>query len=145
MVLIDGGKGQLAIAEKVFAELQIEGVILIGIAKGVTRKPGFETLFQAGSTKQLILSPDSPALHLIQQIRDEAHRFAITGHRKQRQKTRNQSILDSIKGVGPTRRKDLLNYFGSVHNIEKAKLEDIKKVTGISEVLAQTIYTALHE
>ena len=115
------------------------------MAKGVTRKPGLETLFLAGSEQTLNLPPDSLALHLIQQIRDEAHRFAITGHRQQRQKARNKSVLDSIPGVGPKRRRDLLNYFGSVRHIEQAKLEDIKKVAGISEVLAQTIYTAFHE
>lgn len=145
VVLVDGGKGQLSMAEEVFAELQIDGVMLLGVAKGVTRKPGFETLIPAGTSKPLKLPPESPALHLIQLIRDEAHRFAITGHRKQRQKTRNESVLDSISGIGPKRRKDLLNYFGSVRNLEKAKLEDIKKVAGISEVLAQTIYTAFHE
>ena len=145
IVLIDGGKGQLSIAEKVFTDLQIEGVVLIGVAKGASRQPGLETLYQAGRLSPLNLTAESPALHLIQQIRDEAHRFAITGHRKQRQKARNESLLDNIKGIGPKRRKDLLNYFGSLPGLEKAKPEDIKKVPGISEVLAQTIYTALHE
>ncbi len=145
VVLIDGGKGQLGIAHQVFADLQIDGVSLVGVAKGVTRKPGFETLFVGNENKILNLAPDSIALHLIQQIRDEAHRFAITGHRQQRQKARKQSVLDDIEGVGPKRRKDLLNFFGSVRNIEKAKLEELKKVPGISEVLAQTIYTAFHE
>jgi len=145
VVLIDGGKGQLSIAVSVFERLQITGVTLVGVAKGVTRKPGFETLLLAGGKKILNLNSDSPALHLIQQVRDEAHRFAITGHRQQRQKARGKSILDELPGVGPKRRRDLLNYFGSVRNIERASLEDIKKVPGISLVLAQTIYAAFHE
>ncbi|OZG69724.1 excinuclease ABC subunit C [Hahella sp. CCB-MM4] len=145
VVLIDGGKGQLGIAVSVFESLQIDGVTLVGVAKGVTRKPGFETLLLAGGKSILNLRSDSPALHLIQQIRDEAHRFAITGHRQQRQKTRSKSVLDDLPGVGPKRRRDLLNYFGSVRNIERASLEDIKKVPGISQVLAQSIFTAFHE
>ncbi|ABC30757.1 excinuclease ABC, C subunit [Hahella chejuensis KCTC 2396] len=145
IILIDGGKGQLGIAHQVFDELQITGVTLIGVAKGVTRKPGMETLFISADNSILNLPGDSTALHLIQQIRDEAHRFAITGHRNQRNKKRTQSVLDAVPGIGPKRRRDLLNYFGSVRNIERASLEEIKRVPGISEVIAQTIYAAFHE
>lgn len=145
VVLIDGGKGQLGVAEKVFSELQIDGVLLVGVAKGPTRKPGWETLIIGESHRVLDLPGDSAVLHLIQQVRDEAHRFAITGHRKQRSKARKQSVLETLPGIGPKRRKDLLNYFGSLKNLEKASVEEIQKVPGISAVIAESLYAALHE
>jgi len=123
--------------------LGVSGVQLIGIAKGEGRKPGLETLhFPDGDT--ISLNADSPALHLIQQIRDEAHRFAITGHRQRRDKARKTSTLESIEGVGPARRKALIQHFGGLQEVQRASARDIAKVAGISESLAQTIYAALH-
>ena len=156
ILFIDGGKGQLAQAEAVLEELQISGVTLIGIAKGSTRKPGTETLYLSKGrleegTKPLscgdnriILCADSPALHLIQQIRDEAHRFAITGHRQQRQRSRRRSMLEDIPGVGPKRRQMLLRQFGGLQEVSRAGTEDLAGVTGISHQLAQRIYDAFH-
>ena len=143
ILFIDGGKGQLAQAIEVLAELNVSGVQLIGIAKGEGRKPGLETLhFPDGDT--VSLNADSPALHLIQQIRDEAHRFAITGHRQRRDKTRKTSTLESIDGVGPTRRKALIQHFGGLQEVQRASARDLAKVPGISDSLAETIYAALH-
>ena len=143
ILFIDGGKGQLAQAIEVLGELGVNGVQLIGIAKGEGRKPGLETLhFPDGDA--VSLNADSPALHLIQQIRDEAHRFAITGHRQRRDKTRKTSTLESIEGVGPTRRKALIQHFGGLQEVQRASARDLAKVPGISDALAQTIYAALH-
>ncbi len=144
VVIIDGGKGQLKQAIEVFDELSIEGVILLGIAKGVTRKAGLETVWLVGQQQPLDFNQYSHALHLLQQIRDEAHRFAITGHRKQRQKARNVSILQDIEGIGPKRRRDLLQYFGGMQALQQAQAEDIAKVPGISFSLAERIYELLH-
>jgi len=145
LVLIDGGKGQLGIAEKVFQELQIEGVQLIGVAKGPTRKPGFEMLIRAGDHQEIRCRNDSPALHLIQAVRDEAHRFAITGHRARRAKKRNTSSLEGIPGIGPKRRKEMLNFFGGLQEVQRASIDELAKVPGISRKLAEDIYAALHE
>ena len=143
VLLIDGGIPQLNAAKAVLADLNIRSIFLIGVAKGVTRKPGFETLhFVDGNTVHL--PSDSLALHLIQQIRDEAHRFAITGHRMQRDKKRVTSSLELIPGVGAKRRRELLRYFGGIQAINRASLEEIAKVPGISQALAQRIFTALH-
>lgn len=143
ILFIDGGKGQLAQAIEVLGELGVSGVQLIGIAKGEGRKPGLETLhFPDGDA--VSLNADSPALHLIQQIRDEAHRFAITGHRQRRDKTRKTSTLESIDGVGPTRRRALIQHFGGLQEVQRASARDIAKVPGISDALAQVIYAALH-
>ena len=147
ILFIDGGKGQLTQAIEVLDTLGISmgvsGVQLIGIAKGEGRKPGLETLhFPDGDT--ISLNADSPALHLIQQIRDEAHRFAITGHRQRRDKARKTSTLESIEGVGPARRKALIQHFGGLQEVQRASARDIAKVAGISESLAHTIYAALH-
>jgi len=145
LILIDGGKGQLSIAEKVFEELQIEGVQLVGVAKGPTRKPGFEMLIRSGDHKEIRCPNDSPALHLIQAVRDEAHRFAITGHRARRGKKRNKSSLEGIPGVGPKRRKEMLNFFGGLQEVQRAAIDELVKVPGISRKLAEDIYAALHE
>lgn len=145
ILFIDGGKGQLHQAEAVLEELQVSGVLLIAIAKGEGRKPGLETLFISGRTEPLHLPHDSLALHLIQQIRDEAHRFAITAHRKKRAKTRTKSLLEEIPGIGAKRRKQLLNQFGGMQELLRASVEDIAKVQGISHSLAQKIYDLLHE
>ncbi len=145
ILFIDGGKGQLAQATEVMAELQITDVLLVGIAKGVARKPGEETLFLSGDTTPFILEPDSPALHLIQQIRDEAHRFAITGHRARRSKARNVSPLEGIDGLGPKRRQQLLKHFGGIQEVMRAGVADLAKLNGISAELAQRIYDQFHQ
>lgn len=144
ILFIDGGKGQLHQAEIVLEELQVTGVVLVAIAKGEGRKPGLETLFISTKEQPLQLSHDSLALHLIQQIRDEAHRFAITAHRKKRGKTRSRSSLEDIPGIGAKRRKLLLQQFGGIQELKRASVEDIAQVPGISFSLAQSIYDALH-
>jgi excinuclease ABC subunit C len=144
VLLIDGGKGQLHMAEKVMEELQVEGVLLVGVAKGPTRRPGLEQLFLSGQDTPLILPADSPALHLIQQIRDEAHRFAITGHRQRRAKARNASPLEEIAGLGPKRRQQLLKQFGGLQGVARAGIEDLMQVHGISQALAERIYGTFH-
>lgn len=143
LLIIDGGKGQLSVVQKVLEELQVTGLTLMAIAKGPTRKAGLETLWISGREKPLDLTPDSEALHLLQYIRDEAHRFAITGHRNKRGKARLQSVLESIPGVGAKRRRDLLNHFGGLQEIKGASVEEIAKVSGISHELAKRIYEAL--
>ncbi len=145
MLLIDGGKGQVGVAAQVLEELQVEGVKLVGVAKGRERKPGKEQLFLSGSGRPTILPADSAALHLIQQIRDEAHRFAITGHRLRRGKARTESRLERIPGVGDRRRQALLKNFGGLREVARAGVEDLAKVPGISPALAQRIYDVFHE
>ncbi len=144
LLLIDGGKGQLRIAEEVLRELQVEEVQIVGVAKGPSRKPGMEQLFLSGTGAPHILPADSPALHLIQQIRDEAHRFAITGHRGRRAKARTSSSLEDIPNVGPKRRQALLRHFGGLAGVTRAGIEDLAKVEGISRVLAEEIYAVFH-
>ncbi len=144
VLLIDGGKGQLSQAEAVLSELQVVGVILIGVAKGPTRRPGLEQLIISGHNSPVSLPPDSPALHLIQQVRDEAHRFAIAGHRQRRAKARRSSPLEAIEGLGPKRRQQLLRQFGGLQEVLRAGIEDLSSVHGISRQLAQRIYDALH-
>lgn len=144
ILFIDGGKGQVAQAMSVLEELQISGVEVIGVAKGVTRKAGFETLLHGATGRQRQLPGDSAALHLVQQIRDEAHRFAITGHRARRDKARQRSALQDIPGVGPKRRRDLLRHFGSAQGVANANVDELKKISGISATMAQQIYDHLH-
>ncbi len=144
VLFVDGGKGQLAQAREVLEELQVAGVTAVGIAKGPERKPGLETLFLSGENRPFILPADSAALHLVQQIRDEAHRFAITGHRQRRAKTRATSALEGIPGIGPKRRQALLRQFGGLKQLARAGVEDIASVEGINTELAQRIYDALH-
>ena len=144
LLFIDGGKGQLATARRVLDELQVAGVEIIGIAKGADRKPGMETLHVAGTGQEKHLPPDSPALHLIQQIRDEAHRFAITGHRQRRARTRNTSALEQVPGIGPKRRQQLLKQLGGLREVARAGVEDLLMVKGINRALAQQIYDAFH-
>ena len=144
LLVIDGGKGQLAVAAQVLEELQVEEVTLLGVAKGPERRPGEETLFLSGSEHPIILPGDSPALHLIQQIRDEAHRFAITGHRQRRARTRGTSVLERIPGVGPKRRRLLLTHFGGLKEVARAGVEDLARVPGIDRQLAQKVYDAFH-
>ena len=144
ILFIDGGKGQLAQAIRVLDLLDIRSVLLVGIAKGEGRKPGLETLHFADGREPLQLPADHPGLHVIQHIRDEAHRFAITRHRAKRDKKRRESPLESIPGLGPKRRRDLLNHFGGLQEMEKASIQDLAGVPGIGTALAETIYAALH-
>ncbi len=144
ILLIDGGKGQVQQAHDVLEELAVAGVLIVGVAKGVTRKAGWEQLVLSGTEVPIILPADSPALHLIQKVRDEAHRFAITGHRQRRAKARRTSSLEGIAGLGPKRRQQLLRQFGGLQEVARAGIEDLAKVHGISRELAQRIYETFH-
>jgi excinuclease ABC subunit C len=144
VLLIDGGKGQLAEAAKVLEELGVAGITLIGVAKGADRRPGQEQLFLLGQDTPTILAPDSKALHLIQRVRDEAHRFAITGHRRRRAKRHSQSILETIPGLGPVKRRELLKQFGGMQGILRAGIEDFVQIRGLGRDLAEVIYEHLH-
>lgn len=145
ILLIDGGKGQVAAARAVLDEFQIERVLLVGVAKGRERRPGREQLFLSGTGAPTILPPDSPALHLIQQIRDEAHRFAITGHRLRRGRARTRSSLEEVAGIGAKRRQALLKNLGGLREVARAGVEDLARIPGISPSLARRIYDAFHE
>jgi excinuclease ABC subunit C len=144
LILIDGGIGQLNAARSVMADLGLHHIRMIGVAKGVERKPGMEQLFIAGEEEPRRLPPDHPALHLIQQVRDEAHRFAITGHRARRGKARTASRLEEISAVGPRRRQRLLEHFGGLQGVLAASIDDLARVEGISRTLAERIYQELH-
>ncbi len=144
LIFVDGGLGQLKEASAVLAGLQLTGYGLIAISKGEKRKPGLETLWIKGRRLPLHLASDDPALHLIQKIRDEAHRFAITAHRAKRHKKRVESPLQAIAGIGMKRRQSLLHYFGGLQALQQASTEEIRRVPGISEALAQLIYHSLH-
>jgi len=147
VILIDGGKGQLSQAKQVFAELEVEWdksrPILLGVAKGSDRKAGLETLFFEAEGEGVSLPPDSAALHVIQHIRDDAHNHAISGHRKKRAKVKNTSALESIEGIGPKRRQQLLKYMGGLQPLMNATVEEIANVPGISFALAEKIYHSL--
>ena len=144
LLFIDGGRGQIGAACRVLEELQVADVLVIGIAKGPERKPGLETLYVSGRSRPVKLAADSPALHLIQQIRDEAHRFAITGHRARRARTRRTSPLERIAGIGPKRRQQLLKELGGLREVARAGVDALQTVTGINRTLAQQIYDAFH-
>ncbi|UCV06101.1 excinuclease ABC subunit UvrC [Dechloromonas denitrificans] len=144
LILIDGGKGQVSSAYSALADLGLAHLPMLGVAKGEERKPGLETLIFANGREPLQLPPEHPALHLIQEIRDEAHRFAITGHRARRGKARKTSTLDSLPGVGPARRKALVSRFGGLPGVLAASPEQLAEVPGISREMADKIYSALH-
>ncbi len=143
LLLIDGGKGQLHMAMEVMQDLGLDA-FMVGVSKGEGRKPGLETLHFTDGTK-IQLPEDHKALHLIQQVRDEAHRFAITKHRAKRDKKRGSSVLEVIPGLGPKRRRDLLTHFGGIQGVLKASEKDLMLVPGLGEVMARTIYKVLHE
>lgn len=144
VLFVDGGKGQLAEAMTVLDELELGWLTVVAVAKGRSRRPGAERLFRPGSDMALELAPDSQALLLVQQIRDEAHRFAITGHRQRRAKARTTSRLERIPGLGPKKRRELLRQFGGLQGVIGAGVDDLVKVRGISRKLAETIYNDLH-
>lgn len=144
ILLIDGGKGQLTQAENVLQELQIDGVLLIGVSKGPDRRAGLELLHLSGHKQAVKFPPNSPALHLIQFVRDESHRFAITGHRNRRGKKRTASPLEEIAGLGPKRRQLLLKQFGGLQGVSRAGVDDLSNVKGISKALAEKIYDTFH-
>jgi excinuclease ABC subunit C len=143
LVLIDGGSGQVGAAASALAELGVE-LPLLGVAKGEARKPGLETLIFADGREPLQLAPEDPALHLIQEVRDEAHRFAVSGHRARRGKAGRSSRLEEISGIGPQRRKALISRFGGLQGISNAGVDQLTAVPGISRELAEKIYAALH-
>jgi len=144
LILIDGGKGQVGTARAVLAELGLADLPAVGVAKGEERKPGLETLLLPETEAPLNLPANDPALHLIQQVRDEAHRFAIAGHRARRAKARSRSSLEDIPGVGPAKRKRLLAQFGGLQGIRTATVEDLCRVSGVGRKLAEEIYNHLH-
>ena len=145
LLLIDGGRGQLKQAEEVLADLQVSGVVTVGVAKGAARKPGLEQLFLPRGAAPIVPPPDSPALHLIQRVRDEAHRFAIAGHRLRRNRSRRTSVLERIPGIGTRRRRRLLSEFGGLQGVSRAGVEDLMQIRGISRDLALAIYEAFRD
>tara|TARA_Y100000814_G_scaffold293400_1_gene274775 strand:+ start:280 stop:2127 length:1848 start_codon:yes stop_codon:yes gene_type:complete len=144
VLLVDGGQGQLSAAASVLKELQLENIMLVAIAKGQDRKPGRESLYLRGISQAIKLPANSPALYLIQKIRDEAHRFAIEGHKARRKKQQYSSPLDGINGLGPKRRRALLRNFGGLQAITRASVDDLMKVKGISRRLGRLIYSQFH-
>ena len=146
LILIDGGKGQVSSALQALKELQMDdSILLLGIAKGPSRKPGLEVLVMSDGKKTISLEQDSPVLHLLQEIRDEAHRFAITGHRQRRKKQQKHSRLDDIEGIGAKRRQQLILHFGGIQGISAARPEELAKVPGINKNLARKIFDTLHD
>jgi len=144
VLVVDGGRGQLNRALGVIEELQLKNLQLIGVAKGHGRRPGSEKLYLPDVARPIKLTSSSPALHLIQQLRDEAHRFAITGHRGRRQREQSSSPLEDIKGLGPKRRRELLRQFGGLQAVSRASVDDLIRVNGISDSLATSIYEYFH-
>jgi excinuclease ABC subunit C len=144
LLLIDGGLGQINEVHSVLVPLGFEDVTLIGIAKGAERRPGQERLFVFGSSVPLMLEPHSPASRLIQRIRDEAHRFAISGHRRRRARRYNESVLETVPGLGPAKRRALLRHFGGLQGILRAGTADFEEVAGIGAALARSLYDHLH-
>ena len=145
ILLIDGGKGQVSAVKEALKSIEMNEIFVLGVAKGPDRKPGMEMLFPAGQNQPILLPSHSPALLLIQQVRDEAHRFAITGHRQRRSKAKTQSTLEMIEGLGPKRRQQLLKQFGGLREIGRADINALCSVEGINRQLAQRIYETFHE
>jgi len=145
ILFIDGGKGQVKAAKNALEEVGIENLLVVGIAKGPERKPGLEVLIPSENAMPFMLPSNSPGLLLIQQIRDEAHRFAITGHRQRRSKAKQKSALDEIQGLGPKRKQQLLRQFGGIREISRAGVDVLSRIDGISLHLAQRIYDTFHE
>ena len=144
LILIDGGKGQVNSVRAVAEELQLDEVTLLGVSKGKARKPGMERLVFSDGKTETSLAPNSSALHLIQEIRDEAHRFAVTGHRQQRNRKRSRSVLEDVEGVGSKRRRELIRYFGGLQGVSRAGVEELARAPGISHNLAKKIYASFH-
>jgi excinuclease ABC subunit C len=145
ILFIDGGKGQVSVVDKALKAMDVDDVMIVGVAKGPDRKPGMETLFRAGDGQAIPITSNAPALLLVQQIRDEAHRFAITGHRQRRRRATKRSVLESIAGLGPKRRQSLIKQFGGLREVSKAGVDALSGVNGISRELAQRIYDTFHE
>ena len=145
LILVDGGAGQLGIALEVAAELGIQDISFIGVAKGPDRDAGREHFHIPGQLRPMMLEPRDPVLYFVQRLRDEAHRFAIGAHRKKRAKKISANPLDEITGIGPTRKRALLKHFGSAKAVSRAGVEDLKDVSGISAEMAQKIYDFFHE
>lgn len=145
LLLVDGGRGQLARVTEVLEELGLPGLPAVAVAKGAGRRPGHERLYKPGSARALILPSESPAQRLIEQLRDEAHRFAIAGHRQRRGRARVGSVLEGIPGLGPRRRKELLQHFGGLQGISRAGIADLERASGISRKLAERIYGQFHD
>jgi excinuclease ABC subunit C len=144
VLFIDGGRGQLAAALEALQEVDVQGLRIVAVAKGAGRRPGLEQLFVPEQDAPIVLPPDSPGLHLIQRLRDEAHRFAITGHRGRREKARLTSTLESIDGLGPVKRRTLLRELGGLAQVKRAGVEDLARVPGISRSMAERIYSFFH-
>jgi excinuclease ABC subunit C len=144
LLLIDGGPGQVDAAVSALAEAGCEGLAIVGVAKGADRRPGQERLFRPGEPIPIVLEADSAALHFIQRVRDEAHRFAITGHRRRRARRYRESILETIPGLGPARRRAILTHFGGLQGVMRAGLVDLEKVSGVGSAMARSIYDHLH-
>ncbi len=144
LLLIDGGAGQVNAVLPVLAELGFGSLLVIGVSKGPDRRAGQERLHRADTGEVLVLPPDSRALHLIQRVRDEAHRFAIQGHRRRRARRHQESVLETVPGLGPAKRRQLLQHFGGLQGVLRAGVADLAQVKGISTVLAQVIYDHLH-
>jgi len=145
LILIDGGKGQVNVAQKELDELQLPNIPILGIAKGPSRKPGTENLILSGSNSKIHCDSTSPALHLIQHIRDEAHRFAVTAHRQKRKNKRIRSFLEEIEGIGSKRKQVLIKHFGGMQGVSKAGINELSKVNGINKNLAKKIYETIHD
>jgi len=145
ILVIDGGKGQLNFALDVIGELQITGMQVIGIAKGYSRKPGLEKLLYSDGGQLKYFRPNSDALHLLQHIRDESHRFALDAHRKSRTRQRKRTKLEEIEGIGAKRRQNLIRYFGGFQGVVRAGISDLERVPGISRELAKRIHGAIKD